>query len=147
MPSTSKVVSGLVEFQEPGHGVSLVSCSLFPVRQKHTYTHTSNSAGSCVIHWSEGLIQIFLGCSVLITAGHRGYRSEGLQGLTLWARQTLLRQFSQHAMDGAITGGSWEHCRGAEEKPLTQLLGSAGCLFGENFQSVSPGVYSISRVY
>ena len=36
---------------------------------------------------------------------------------------------------------------GAEEKPLTQLLGSAGCLFGGNFQTESPGVYSISRVY
>ena len=50
-------------------------------------------------------------------------------------------------MDGAVTEGSWEHCGGSEEKPLTQLLGSAGCVFGENFQTGSPGLYSISRVY
>ena len=104
-----------------------------------------------MIHWSEGLIQILLGgllCTV--TAEHRGCRSEGLPGLTLWARQTRLRQFSHHAMDGAVTGQSREHWGlggSTEEKPLTQLLGSAGCLFGGNFQTESPGVYSISHVY
>lgn len=108
----------------------------------------ANSTGSRAIHWSEGLIQILLGdllCTV--TAEHRGCRSEGLQGLTLWARQTRLRQFSHRAMEGAVTGRSGEHCGDAEEKPLTQLLGSAGCLFGGNFQTESPGVYSISGVY
>ena len=107
MPSTSKVVSGLVQFQEPGRGVTLFSYALFPARQK---THTSNYIVLYVISQSETLIQIFLG--YLVTARQWGCRSEGLQGFTLWVRQTLPRQFPRCARDGAVTEGSRGHSGG-----------------------------------
>lgn len=132
MPSTSKVVSRLMEFPEPGHRYVPCVISFVPCQAENTHSRFHRLIGDQSVRIRQ---QVFLGyvpcachCWALGVQNGKASRIDSGQ------RPTLPRTYPCCA----ITEGSMGH-QGVEQDYLSQLLGSARCLWRKLLTCVSKG--------